>query len=146
MHVRQQIRDAIETELAGINLDPSHGVVSVFKNRRKSFQDEHFPAINIRTPDETSSTFVFGQLKRALDVEIQIVLEDKVNATSDPDDYAEEVEKRLSANQGLGGLAVDMLLTRTNLQDDPDNNLIQITLVYSIEYATSFDQPDIALP
>lgn len=146
MHLRQQIREAAKATLEGINLDVSHGVVTVFNHRRLAFQRDSYPAINIKTPSESSRNEVFDQLMRETDLIIQVLIEDKDAASTDADDYAEEIEKRMSATDALSNLDHDHMLTRTSMQDDPDNNLIQLTLVYSVTYSTTNDEPSISLP
>lgn len=146
MHLRQQIREAAKSTLEGISLDVHHGAVTVFNCRRLAFQRDSYPAINIKTPSESSRNEVFGQLMRETDLTIQVLIEDKEAASADPDDYAEEIEKRMSATDALSGLDHDHMLTRTSYQDDPDNNLIQLTLVYSVTYSTTYDEPSISLP
>ncbi|MEP1934951.1 MAG: hypothetical protein ABJJ37_27065 [Roseibium sp.] len=114
-HIRQQVRDAVVTNLTGL---PSTGA-RCFPMRTYPRNDNHETALLIYTLRETSETSAMGGADRDLMRQITLIVEIQARGADFDDKLdqaAVDVEKAMFTNRKLGGLAIDTALRETYLE------------------------------
>ena len=144
MHPRQQIRDAIVTAVTGLTTTGSN----VFNSRIYRLSEDQLPAILVWTLNEDSDRETNGDdgfLMRSLNVMVEIMAHpsDTQTAQDELDDIALEIETALGADRDLGGLTTDLFLseTRSNYTDEGEVLLGGMSMTWTAEYLTEFNNP-----
>lgn len=144
-HARQLIREAVETQLAGIS-----GVTFA---RSRAYKVLGLPAISIYANTENSSAENLDSLNtprrytREVNVVVEIVVESVSGADDAVDDYAAQVEAALAADLTLNSTAIDSTLYTTSIDFDgsSDKPLVIARLSYRVWYRTTALDPETAI-
>jgi len=144
-HIRQQIRDAAETALAGGTVPASR----IYKQRVHPVKDGELPMWRIFTPSESASPQEMGS-PREVQRLVRLVLEVHTsgpNAENTADDLAAEAEAALAADLTLGGVAQDLRLSTTDIEVSGEGRkaLALASLVFEVEALTTDQDPQTAL-
>ena len=149
-HARQQIREAIQSELTGLTTTGSN----VFVSRAYPVNDESLPCLKIYNgPDEMVPEASSMGDNRAYN--LAIIIEVKVRPAADVDDgltnyddlldtICAEVQAALTADDTLGGLVKDMDLVSTEFEadDETENETGSATMVWSSLYRIDRTDPE----
>lgn len=144
LHIRRQIRDRAISMLTGL---PTTGA-NVFASRVHPLEPARLPAICIYTLSEESSLMNMGSvrhLQRNLDLIVECVtaIVDELDDTLDA--MAVEVETVMAADQSIGGLTYDAVLTSTRIALHPQRESERPTgsaiLTYRVTYRTRASDP-----
>ena len=141
-HVRQQIRDAIITQVTGLTTTGTN----VFSHRVYPLQEGALPALMVSTLNESISASAMGTFGSSTSIirNLSVTVEGYVKATSAADDtldtIAEEVEAALGDDETLGGLVEYIELSSTQLSfegGDSDQPVGIVSLNYDVLYRTT---------
>ena len=141
-HVRQQIRDYVAGQLAGI-AELSN---NVFPSR--VHQIDKFPGALVYSLDEASEVVASGyHMQRELTV--RVIGYVKINDTVDDelDDLSSVIEAKLAADPQFGGLAKTSFLNSTEIEltGDGEEDAGTVTMNYVVIYMTAATDPQIAI-
>lgn len=145
-HVRQQIREYFETQLAGLTTTGSN----VYASRVYPLGSAKLPALLIYTQTESIEEASFG-VKRAQERMLEVMVEGYVRAVSNfddkIDDIAKEVEVALLDDPTLGGLAINTELSSVDADysGDGEQPVATIRLTFDVQYRTETGQPETAI-
>ena len=149
MHVRQQIRSAIITQVTGLTTT----ALNVFEHRVHPLAEDDLPALVVSTTSEGSSMATIGGMGTvaSLQCNLAISIEGYVKATSSVaqtlDTIAEEIEIALGDDETLGGLVESIELSGTTIEitAEGDQPVGVVKLDYDVVYRTTTGNPSIAL-
>ena len=149
MHVRQQIRSAIITQVTGLTTTG----INVFEHRVYPLAEDDLPAIVVSTTSEGSSMATIGGMGTAASLQrnLAISVEGYVKATSDVaqtlDTIAEEIEVALGDDETLGGLVESIELSGTTIEitAEGDQPVGVVKMDYDVVYRTTTGNPSTAL-
>lgn len=142
-HLRQQIRENIETVLTGLTTTGSN----VFSGRVYPMASSNLPGLVIYTRDESCNYTSIGP-QRTIERELTLTVEAYVAATSNIDDSIDtitaEIEVALYADRTRGALADDTRITGFNVDFNADGELpvARCTLDVIIDYTTKEGLPE----
>lgn len=145
-HVRQQIREKINTTLTGLTTTGSN----VYQSRVYPLENINLPALIIYTKSETSEPIVIG-IDRVMSRELSVIVEGYVKATSNFDDtidtISKEVEEAIAADKTLDGLAKDCYLESTEIEytGEGEKPLGYVSLTFITNYYVQETNPDVAV-
>ena len=134
-HVRQQIRDAVQTLLTNAVTDVDD---RVYINRVYNIASTKLPLITVSAGSETSSVVTMSTL--TVDRSLEILVDVYADATSLLDDTIDglcsQVEQLMGADQTLGGLTKECILisTNLNLSGDAETPIGVARLNYRVKY------------
>lgn len=138
-HRRQQIREAVAAALVAA------GTVAgdrVYTTRMWPYRRAQLPALAVYSLEEPVDPESRATSPRRLTRNLQLAVEGAVEATEgvddDLDDLALEVERAMHADDTLGGLAGDVLLSSTELAvlEEGAKPVGLVRLVYEVTYNT----------
>lgn len=149
MHVRQQIRSAIITQVTGLTTTGTN----VFEHRVYPLAEDDLPAIVVSTTSEGSSMATIGGMGTVASLQrnLAISVEGYVKATSDVaqtlDTIAEEIEVALGDDETLGGLVESIELSGTTIEitAEGDQPVGVVKMDYDVVYRTTTGNPSTAL-
>lgn len=149
MHVRQQIRSAIITQVTGLTTTG----INVFEHRVYPLAEDDLPAIVVSTTSEGSSMATIGGMGTVASLQrnLAISVEGYVKATSDVaqtlDTIAEEIEVALGDDETLGGLVESIELSGTTIEitAEGDQPVGVVKMDYDVVYRTTTGNPSTAL-
>ena len=149
MHVRQQIRSAIITQVTGLTTTGTN----VFEHRVYPLAEDDLPAIVVSTTSEGSSMATIGGMGTVASLQrnLAISVEGYVKATSDVaqtlDTIAEEIEIALGDDETLGGLVESIELSGTTIEitAEGDQPVGVVKMDYDVVYRTTTGNPSTAL-
>jgi len=144
-HVRQQIRERLAVELAGLTTTSTR----VYQTRLYNIDETLLPCLLIYTQTETSEV---QTLSRPYNIykTLTIIVEGVARAVADIDDtldtIAAEVETAVG-NSTLNNLAKDFYLTSTSidLSADAQQPTGTVRLTFNATYVTTSNAPETAL-
>jgi hypothetical protein len=134
-HLRQQIRDAIETTLTGLTTTGSN----VFIQRTEPLETSKLPALVISTPTDERTGFAGMGPPRTFIRELTVQIEayaHQSNVVDLLDTIAAEVETAICADPTLGGLCKDLFITSSEMSLSGESaqpsgiNTMQFTVIY----------------
>jgi hypothetical protein len=143
MHVRKQIRDYVAAQLAGL---PTTGD-NVFIGRTRALAADHPPTLLIYARREDYARDAMGRppiIMRTL----ALFVHGKVVASAPPDDtldqIAVEVERKLGADDRLGGLVLDCVMTSSEIivTAEGASHVGEIAMEYRVKYRTTQTDPE----
>jgi hypothetical protein len=144
-HIRKQIRDAVKARLTGL---PTTGT-RVEIGRTRPLEARHDPLVLIYTRDENSQRDAMGRPPKLMR-DVQLFVDGRVVTKTPPDDLLDqialEVEVALAADKRLGGLAMDVLLVRTqsDVQADGESHVGATRMEYRVRCRTPDNEPGTA--
>ena len=149
MHVRQQIRSAIITQVTGLTTTG----INVFEHRVYPLAEDDLPAIVVSTTSEGASMATIGGMGTVASLQrnLAISVEGYVKATSDVaqtlDTIAEEIEVALGDDETLGGLVESIELSGTTIEitAEGDQPVGVVKMDYDVVYRTTTGNPSTAL-
>lgn len=149
MHVRQQIRSAIITQVTGLTTT----ALNVFEHRVYPLAEDDLPAIVVSTTSEGSSIATIGGMGTVASLQrnLAISVEGYVKATSDVaqtlDTIAEEIEVALGDDETLGGLVESIELSGTTIEitAEGDQPVGVVKMDYDVVYRTTTGNPSTTL-
>lgn len=149
MHVRQQIRSAIITQVTSLTTTGTN----VFEHRVYPLAEDDLPALVVSTSSEGASMATIGGMGSVASLErgLSVSIEGYVKATSDVaqtlDTIAEEIEVALGDDETLGGLveSIELSGTTIDITADGDQPVGVIKLDYEVVYRTTTGDPSTAL-
>lgn len=149
MHVRQQIRSAIITQVTGLTTTG----INVFEHRVYPLAEDDLPAIVVSTTSEGSSMATIGGMGTVASLQrnLAISVEGYVKATSDVaqtlDTIAEEIEVALGDDETLGGLIESIELSGTTIEitAEGDQPVGVVKMDYDVVYRTTTGNPSTTL-
>lgn len=143
-HLRQQIREAVETILASA---PNAVVATIYRSH--VYPKTALPCVAIYTTNETSEleNVTLPSVRtysRRVDLNIEVTAESQVNVEDAVDTLAAAVEVKMASDPTLGGLVVDAALEQTNIELHGDTLIPFGTaqLRYVCWYRTQADNPE----
>lgn len=144
-HRRKQIRDAVVARLDDLATTGTR----CYGGRTLPLGDGFSPTLLVYSRQENSSYEAMGGAGRPLQRIVKLAVHGYVaSAGSDPEDtldqIALEVERALMADETLGGLAVSIELTATDIDaelTESNRRVGEIRLTYDIEYSSAADDP-----
>lgn len=132
-HKRQSIRDALVTILS----DGMPGV-NVYANRQTSLWKAELPAVLVYTLDEAAEPrdVRSTQFIRSLQVIVEIKVAANANSDTVMDNYAEQVETLIRADQSISGNALAAIYksTETRLDSESQDDIATGTLTFECKY------------
>jgi len=141
--LRQQIIDALKTRLAEIS--KAHGFYTdsgahVFEWKSRKWESRDLPGINVTDPsqaDDDSFTEDRGLTRHTLTVTIEVACGSGSDSPADIRKAAADVEKAISNDQTLGGLAEDISSIGSEMGVVQDESIIAgITMTINVKYLT----------
>ena len=145
-HVRQQIREYFETQLAGLTTTGAN----VYASRVYPLGGAKLPALLIYTQSESLEETAFSS-KRVQTRELQVIVEGYIKAVANFDDsldtICKEVEIAILDAPKLGGLAVNTELTNVeaSYSGEAEQPVGTIRLTFAVQYRTETGQPETAI-
>lgn len=145
-HVRQQIREYFEAQLASLTTTGSN----VYASRIYPLSGAKLPALLIYSQSESLEEQSFSQ-KRIQTRTVDLVVEGYVRALANFDDTLDtvnaEVETAILDSPTLGGLAINTQLTGVEAMysGDGDQPVATIRMNFAVQYRTETGQPDTAI-
>lgn len=137
-HVRRQIRDSVMSTLAGLVTTGAR----VYQNR--VYPVKETPGLIVYNGDESSEPETIGT--RKVNRILNLNIEGYASSDNALDQIAKEVEVALSADETLGGIAIDSYLIATTFEfSDGDTPAGVVTLTYQVQYRTLITAPDVAI-
>ena len=141
-HARQVIREAVETQLAGI--------AGVTLTRTRAYKVVDLPAISIYIDTEQSqgenkdSINKSRTYSREANLVIEVVCEAVADFDNAVDDYTAQVEAAMGGDLTLGNKAVDSTLYATTVDVDggSDKPLVVAKISYRVWYRTTALDPE----
>ena len=131
---REQIIQAITTALAGTT-----GVGSrIYRSRVEAFSRGESPAISLEPINDTPDTFTsLPTVDRSLTLLIAVIIRGAIpDQLADP--VVESLHSKVMADQGLGGLAMDIIPGNTDWQlIEADQPAGLVLCEYVVRYRTS---------
>lgn len=131
---REQILSAITTALAGTT-----GVGSrIYRSRVEAFSRGESPAISLEPINDTPDTFTsLPTVDRSLTLLIAVIIRGAIpDQLADP--VVESLHSKVMADQGLGGLAMDIIPGNTDWQlIEADQPAGLVLCEYVVRYRTS---------
>ena len=144
-HVRQQIREAVETRITGLTTAGTN----VFSSRVYALGEAKLPALTIYTKDESAGISNMARdLKRTLTIVIEGYAKGTANLDDTLDTIAAEVEGAMGSDGSLNGVGKIIGLTGTEVDivgGDTDKPVGVVRLSYNIVYLTSAADAETAL-
>lgn len=145
-HVRQQVREYFETQLAGLTTTG----VNVYASRVYPLGGSKLPALLIYTQSESleETSFSADRVQTRL---LEVVVEGYVRAISSFDDaldtICKEVEVAILDAPKLGGLAINTTLNNVEAMysGDGEQPIATIRLTFAVQYRTQTGQPETAI-
>lgn len=149
-HVRGQIADRIEEIL----LDLPTTADRVFKGRTRALKAQHQPSLLVYVRREQSDIISAGNPAKLQRIATAVV-EGRANATGASaaedveatlDQIAAEVEPAMAGSPPLGGLAIEVTLTATEIEVIAPGDVHEgrIWMQYRVTYLTLETQPTVA--
>ncbi len=149
-HLRQQIRDALKAKLIGLPITGSN----VF-GRGNPLCDDQLPALRIKTMSEAigqrapvdEDDGVSRLSLRKLVFEIEAILKTSADVENGVDAATLAVEQAISTDRRLGGLARDLRLMNTDIQDDFAGEMPAVVgkLTIEVDYLCDESAPTAAI-
>lgn len=145
-HVRQQIREYFETQLAGLTTTGAN----VYASRVYPLGGAKLPALLIYTQSESLEETSFSA-NRVQTRSLEVVIEGYVRAISNFDDsldtICKEVEVAILDAPKLGGLAINTTLDNVEAMysGDGEQPIATIRLTFAVQYRTETGQPETAI-
>lgn len=143
-HIRQQIREYFGTTLTGLTTTGSN------VHESRIYPLETLPALAIYTKSETSEPIVIGT-NRALERELEVVVEGYAKATTNFDDtidtISKEVEEAIAADVTLGGLSKDTFISSTEIDfnGEGEKPLGFVSLTFTTIYHTKEQDSEVSV-
>lgn len=142
-HARTQIRERVTTLLNG---NTSAGN-KVYESRIYPIDNNNLPAILIYTKQEQINEYSISKPRtqfRELNLVIEIYLKSENDIDSQVDSICLEIEKIISNDSTLNGLAKDVVLTNTdiNFSDEGEKPIVMANLNYNVTYTVKEHQPE----
>lgn len=137
-HPRQAIREAMIARLRSM-IEPIGVVQSWNTNRfRPLWQDEELPAISVYTLTENAQEFSKAprELKRELEVAVEIIAQGNARNDDTLDSIALLVEDAVHSDETFGGVCSDCLLTGSELIQQTEGE--QITGAIVLRFAVTY--------
>jgi len=144
-HIRQQIREAVNTNITGLTTTGSN----VFDTRFYPLEQSNLPALLLYSGDSELEYTTMGD-DRTVVVRHEVIIEAIVEATSAPEDTLDTIIKEVqiaNAQTNLGGLAQDFRLEsiETSMDAEGEQPIVSATLTYACEYHYRESDPETAL-
>ena len=145
MHLRNQIRDQIKTQVTGLTTTGSN----VFSHRVYPVQDTELPAIIVYTSSESAARATLGgfnssvSMLRTLNTSIEVYVKATSTVVDTLDTIAEEIEAAMGFDETLNGLAEDLFLVATSIEinGDGEQPIGVLKLDYDVAYRTTISDP-----
>jgi hypothetical protein len=147
LHMRRQIRDAIEVVLSGLATTGSR--IYVARPEGQPLQADELPGLRLSTPGETIETLTMGAGRiraRTLQVQVELVVKSTGTPAATVDTMRKEIEVALDADPTLGGLASWVELRQISLALDASADAPEAlgTLGFEALYHTAAGAPHLA--
>jgi hypothetical protein len=145
-HVRQQIREYFEAQLAGLDTTGAN----VYASRVYPLTNSTLPALLIYTQSESLEEHAFSK-QRVQNRDLDVIVEGYVRALANFDDaldnICKEAEVAILDDPSLGGLAIDCNLTQVeaNYSGEGEQPVATIRLTFTVQYRTETGQPETAI-
>ena len=144
-HRRKQIRDAVVARLDDLTTTGTR----CYGGRTLPLGDGFSPTLLVYSREERSALQAMGGAGRPIERRLRLAVHGYVaSAGSDPEDtldlIALEVERALMADETLGGLAVSLELSATDINveaGEANRRVGEVRLTYDIEYSSAADDP-----
>ncbi len=134
-HLRSAIRD-YASDLLRENILNAH----VFSSRLRALQSEHLPALLVYTRSEAAEKFNEAprELKRTLELLIEIKVDGLYDCDEVVDMFAGQVEDLIHRDDSLGGLVDDVLLSDTEIEffNEGAKPMCVARLTFDVQYFT----------
>ncbi len=145
-HVRQSIRENIETTLTGLTTTGSR----VFASRVYPIAADNLPGLAIYTSDENSEYATVGLPRtqiRTLSVTVEAYVRGNSNYDDSLDTICSEIEVALYTDLTRGGYAKDTKVTAMDAEfsGEGDQPVARATLRIQVEYVTKENDPTTAV-
>lgn len=145
-HVRQSIRENIETTLTGLTTTGSR----VFASRVYPIAADNLPGLAIYTSDENSEYATVGLPRtqiRTLSVTVEAYVRGNSNYDDSLDTICSEIEIALYTDLTRGGHAKDTKVTAMDAEfsGEGDQPVARATLRVQVEYVTKENDPTTAV-
>ncbi len=142
-HAREQIRDAIASELIGLTTTRKN----VFTSRVHPITDNELPCLLVFTRAEASTLITMGQPRRIeRDLTVMIVGCVKMNTAYDDklDKIAVEVEQAIYNSASLKATLHDIFLSDTEIEltGEAEKPVAMISMSYVAKYHTLENTPE----
>lgn len=139
MHTRQAIREAVVNLLKGTSASrPTAAGERVFDSRFRNIFPAELPCLIVYAMDETVEDRRSSprMIDRSLSLAVDIFAEATDQVEDDLDALAEQVESVMSADETLGGLTYDCILSETEMSVVADGETLigSARLTFIIEY------------
>lgn len=137
MHIRQAIRENIETTITGLTTTGAN----VYASRVYPIGVAKLPCLLVYTKDETSefiTTRPPRQVERNLTVTVEAYVRAAINSDDTLDTITAEVEAALATDITRGGNARDTMITGVDIDFNGDGDLpvATATLTVNVHYIT----------
>ena len=115
-HIRTELRDAVATTITGLASTGSR----VYKTRIYPLEEAKLPCLAVYVKSEQIEQSTIGNQKKKRSIEIVIDCAALANANLDStlDTICGNVETAMALNKNLNGLALEVLLERTEIDID----------------------------
>lgn len=145
-HVRQSIRENIETTLTGLSTTGSR----LFASRVYPIASANLPGLAIYTSDENTEYVTMGSDRtqfRRLSVNVEVYVQGNAGYDDSLDTICSEIEVALYSDLTRGGYAKDTKITAMDAEfsGDGDQPVARATLRVEVEYATQESDPTTAV-
>jgi len=145
-HVRQLIRENIETTLTGLTTTGSR----VFVSRVYPIAADNLPGLALYTMDESSEYTTTGlprTVMRQLSVNVEAYVRGNTNYDDSLDTICSEIEVALYTDLTRGGYAKDTKVTSmdSEFSGEGDQPVARATLRVEVVYATKENDPTTAV-
>lgn len=135
-HHRTLIRDYVAQRMRGLVLDGNR----VEASRQLPITDTELPKVLVYTNGETAEPWNRSplRLQRTLDLGIDVCVSEHRFLNAQADAVANAIEQRLLQDPSLGGLAVDIVLARTDtsLVETGSVDIALLRLTFTVTYQT----------
>lgn len=145
-HVRQQVREYFESELANLLTTGSN----VYASRVYPLSGAKLPALLIYSQNESVEEEAFSKRRvqmRSLDVIVEGYVRALANFDDSLDTISSEVEQAVLDDPLLGGLAINTELSSVEAaySGDGEQPVATIRLTFTVQYRTETGQPETAI-
>lgn len=140
-HIRKQIRERAVTELTGLTTTGSN----VFESRFRKFQDNELPGLRVFTRNEVSERIdMNNSLHRKCELMIEGVAIDVTNVEDVLDTMAAEIETAIGQSNlnGLAIEAIELIATNTEINDEANQPVGTVTIIFTVQYLTTDNLPE----
>jgi len=148
-HVRQQLVDAVITRLTGLATTGSH----VFADRPEDYElaEADLPALRVYDDGEaTVQELVLSPrtVLRTISIRVDAVAKSASGLAATLRTICSEVETALGTTVSVGGIAVDVVYTRTDPPErdaQSDRPVSRVSMVFEAQLATAAAAPEVLL-